>query len=234
LPFFLLVALFTSVCSVVSAETPIEPEAIISEYVAASSAQQNRLQGASMEVEINAEVPKLHESARMVALRRISKIGRITYEALRFEGDRRIKNDVIARYLTAEAEAQKSEPDTLAVTPANYKFKYKGLIERDGRKVYAFRVSPRKKRVGLYEGDLWLDPETHLPVRESGRLVKNPSIFISRIEFVRDYQTVDGVVIPRRTETSVNTRLVGKAKLSIAFTSVSLAESQIARSGGSQ
>ena len=197
MPFFLVVALFASVCSVVSAQTTIEPQAILNDYVAATQAQQNRLQGASMEVEINAEVPKLHKSGRLLALRRISNLGRITYEALRFEGDKRIKNDVIARYLTAESQAQQ-EPNTLAVTPANYKFKFKGLIEQDGRKVYAFRVSPRKKRVGLYQGDLWLDPETHLPIRESGRLVKSPSIFVSRIEFLREYQTVDGVALPRR------------------------------------
>lgn len=235
MPLFILVALFTSACSVLSAQTAIDPQAIIHEYVAASSAQQDRLQGASMEVEINAEVPKLHESARMLALRRISKIGRITYEVLRFEGDRRIKNDVIARYLTAESEAQKTEPASLAVTPVNYKFKFTGLVDREGRNVYVFRVSPRKKRTGLYVGELWLDPSTHLPVRESGRLVKNPSIFVSRIEFVRDYQIVDGVALPRRIETSVSTRLVGKATLSIAFSSVSLAaQTEVARSGGSQ
>ena len=99
--------------------------------------------------------------------------------------------------------------------------------------MYAFHVSPRKKRVGCTKGNFGSTRETHLPVRESGRLVKNPSIFVSRIEFVRDYQIVDGVALPRRMETSVNTRLVGKANLSIAFHDVSLAaHSQVARSGG--
>ncbi len=186
-----------------------------------------------MEVEINAELPKLHKSGRLLALRRISELGRITYEALRFEGDKRIKNDVIARYLTAESEVQNGQVASLAVTPANYKFKFQGLIERDGRKVYAFRVSPRKKRVGLYQGDLWVDAENHLPVRESGRLVKNPSVFVSRVEFVRDYQTVEGVALPKRLLTSVKTRLVGKATLSIDFRAVSLsAGTEVARAGG--
>src|SRR4029077_10626189 len=106
----------------------------------------------------------------------------------------------------------------------NYKFKYKGLTEKEGRKVYAFHVSPRRKKEGLFEGELWLDPATHLLLRESGRLVKNPSIFVRKIEFVREYQIQDGVSILKRIQSSVDTRLVGKAKLSVAFSSVSLAE----------
>jgi hypothetical protein len=177
-----------------------------------------------MEVEIAAEVPKLHKSGRLHGLRRISALGRITYDALRFEGDRSIKNDVIARYLTAEAEALKSGPTDLGVTPANYKFKYKGLVEKEGRKVYAFHVSPRKKKVGLFVGELWLDRETHLAVRESGRMVKSPSVFVKKIEFVREYEILGGIAIPRRIESSVDTRLVGTAKLTVAFTSFSLGE----------
>ena len=219
------VALFIAVSGCVVADDSIlEASSIIDDYVAVSKAQQSRLQGASMEVDIEADLPRLHKSGRLHALRRISALGRITYDALRFEGDRSIKSDVIARYLTAEAESLKSEPAALAVTPANYKFKYKGLTMVDGRKVHDFHVSPRKKRVGLYVGELWLDPVTHLPVRESGRLVKSPSIFLRKIEFVRDYQIQDGVAIPSRIQTWVETRIVGKANLSVAFSSVSLVE----------
>ena len=219
------VALFLTFGSGVFAEESMfDSSEIIEEYVAASSAQQNKLQGASMEVEIEAEVPKLHKSGRLHALRHISMLGRITYDALRFEGDNSIKNEVIARYLNAEAEALKSEPASLAVTPANYKFKFKGLTDKEGRRVYAFHVTPRQKRVGLFEGDLWLDPQTHLPVREAGRLVKNPSIFVKKIEFVREYEIKDGVAILRRIQSSVDTRIVGKARLSVAFNSVALAD----------
>ena len=217
-------AVLLAVCSGLFAdEANFEASAIIDDYVAVSKAQESRLEGATMEVDIAAEVPQLHKSGRLHALRRISVLGRrITYDALRFEGDHSIKNEVIARYLTAEAEALKSEPAKMAVTPVNYKFKYKGLLERDGRKVYAFHVSPRKKRAGLFVGELWLDPETHLRVRESGRLVKNPSVFLRKVEFVRDYAIEGGVSIPARAQYSVDTRLVGKTNLSVAFSSVSL------------
>jgi hypothetical protein len=220
-----IIALFLGVFSGAFAdEANWEPSALIDDYVAASTAQEGRFRGASMEVDIVAEVPKLHKTARLHALRRISAFGRrITYDALRFDGDHGLKNDVIARYLTAESEALKSEPATMAVTPVNYKFKYKGLMVRDGRKVYAFRVTPRKKKLGLFVGELWLDPETHLAVREAGRLVKNPSVFVRRIDFVRDFRIENGVSIPTRVESSVDTVLVGKANVSVAYSSVSMA-----------
>jgi hypothetical protein len=158
------------------------------------------------------------------ALRRISAIGRITYDHLRFEGDRTVKNEVIARYLTAETQAQTDQAAKLDVTPANYKFKFKGMMPGDGRDVYVFQVTPRKKRVGLYRGEVWIDAGTYLRVREAGSFVKNPSIFLKKIEFVRTYEIRDGISVPLEIHSVVDTRLVGKAELTIAFRNVALGE----------
>jgi hypothetical protein len=205
--------------------SPVAPVGVLDTYTAASSAQAGRLLGASMEVEIEASLPKLKKHGRLQALRRISRLGRITYEVLHFEGDKSIKNDVIARYLVADTQAQPNDGTSVAVTPANYKFKYKGMAEKDGRPVYVFQLTPRKKRVGLFKGDLWLDAETCLPVRESGRLVKLPSIFLRRIEFVREYEIREGLSVPSSIESVVDTRLVGKAELTVRFQNFSLSES---------
>lgn len=196
--------------------------AIVESYCAASQAPQQAMRGASMEVEIDASIPKLKKTGRLHALRRISAIGRITYEALRFDGDGTVKNQVIARYLTAEAQAANGEVPSIGVTPENYRFKYKGEEESDGRTVHVFQVTPRKKRVGLYKGELWIDARTFLRVRESGYLVKNPSIFLKRVQFVRKYEIQGGVSIPRQIHSIVETRLVGKAEMTIDFTNVSL------------
>jgi hypothetical protein len=182
------------------------------------------MRGASMEVEIEASLPKLKKHGRLHALRRISRLGRVSYEVIHFEGDNTIKSSVIARYLAADAQAQADDGSLLAVTPANYKFKYKGLFAKDGRQVYVFQLTPRKKRVGLFKGDLWLDAGTCLPVRESGHLVKSPSVFVRRIEFVREYDIRDGLAIPAQIASTVDTRLVGKAELTVHFRNVSLAD----------
>ena len=106
---------------------------------------------------------------------------------------------MIARYLAAETQAQPNDGAHSPSRRPNYKFKYKGMTEKDGRPVHVFQLTPRKKRVGLFKGELWLDAETCLPVRESGRLVKSPSIFVRRIEFVREYEIREGLAVPHRS-----------------------------------
>jgi hypothetical protein len=201
------------------------PLSVVDTYAAMSLSQNARLRGATMQVEIEASLPQLKKHGKLHALRRISALGRITYEILHFEGDSTVKSQVIARYLAADVKAQADDDPSLAVTPANYKFKYKGLVTDGGRHVYVFHLTPRKKRFGTFKGELWLDAETCLPVRESGRLLKNPSFFVKRIDFVREYDIQDGLAIPRQIQSTTETRLVGKAELTVRFHDVSLAGS---------
>ena len=112
---------------------------MVRNYTAASEQQERAFNGSSMEVDIEASLPKLKRQGRLHALRHISRLGRITYEALRFEGDNSVKNHVIARYLSAEAQSQAEGSPSLAVTPANYKFKYKGQAQTGGRTVRYLR-----------------------------------------------------------------------------------------------
>ena len=205
------------------AESPAPPtEAIVENYCAATRDQEQAVPNASMDVDIEASLPKLKKHGRLRALRHISALGRITYEHLKFDGDGTIKSQVIARYLTAEVEAQKNQSPSIAVTPANYKFKYKGMNEFEGRDAYVLQVTPKKKRVGLFKGELWIDAATYLRVREAGRLVKNPSIFLKRVQFVRTYEIRDGISAPRQVQSVVQTRLVGKAELTINYSNFSV------------
>ena len=194
-------------------------DAIVNKYVTATKEQQTAMRGASMNVDIDAEVPKLQSKGKLLALRNISKLGKITYNALNFIGDKRIKNEVIARYLTAETQTP-AGPD-ISITPANYKFKYKGLQDQDGQEYHVFQVSPRRKQVGLFKGELWIDPQTFMPIRESGRFVKSPSIFLKKVEFVRTYELKDGLAVPQHIESKVQTRIFGPVIVSINFTNFS-------------
>lgn len=191
-------------------------------YTVASREAETALNGATMEVEIQASIPRLRKEGRLLALKHVSRLGRITYEALSFVGDNIVKQNVIARYLTAEAQAQAGQVNNMAVTPENYKFKFKRTAELDGRLIHVFQVSPRKKRVGLFKGEVWIDAGTHLRIYESGRFVKNPSIFLKKVEFVRKFEIRDGIPVPRLIQSRVDTRLVGPAELKINFTNFSL------------
>jgi hypothetical protein len=190
---------------------------IVGKYLESTHTQQETLKGMQMEVQIQAELPKLHKTGKMSALRMISNIGKVSYKMLGFSGDDTVKRDVIARYLTAETQGQQ-DTKQYAIDPVNYKFKYKGVQDAGGREVHVFELKPKEKRVGLFKGELWLDTQTYMPVRESGRFVKNPSVFLKKVEFTRDYQIENGVAVPKHIQSTVDTRIVGRADISIDYT----------------
>ena len=194
---------------------------IINKYLEAQDNHHHALDGASMEVDINASVPNLKEAGRLHALRRISKVGRISYRVEGFQGDNAVKNQVIARYLEAEQQAHAKQD--LAITPANYKLKYKGERAVQGdRYVYVFELAPRRKRAGLFKGEMWLDASSYLPVYEKGRFVKNPSIFFRKVEFERAYGIQNGVPVPEYMASTIQTRLVGRVEVNVSYSNFAL------------
>jgi hypothetical protein len=190
-------------------------QAIVTRFLEASKTQQERLRGGQMDVRIAAKLPRLAKQGEMQALRSISKLGKITYQGLGFSGDNTIKNQVISRFI-----AEEGQPRDTAITPENYKFKHKSTTELDGRPVEVFVLTPLRKAEGLFKGELWLDVETGMPVREAGRLVKS-SIFLKKVEFATSFEIQDGVAIPKHFQSTVETRLVGRAELSIDYSNFS-------------
>ena len=201
------------------AASPIRQEAagneVLERYLALSESQKQYLRGAEMEVDIVGTLPAVNKSGKLRAFRYISKLGEITYRVITFQGDNTVKKDVIARYMSAETEAVKHPG--LGVTAQNYRFKHYGVHGSGDWKLHVFRVTPRKKSQGLFEGLIWIHERTALPVREQGRLVKSPSVFLKRVAFVRDYRIQDGFAIPSHVTSSIETRIIGRAELEITF-----------------
>jgi len=206
---------------------PVPENEMVNRYVDATQQQHDALRGGTMEVDIDANVPNLKAQGKLHALKSISKLGKITYHALGFSGDNSVKNDVIARYLKAEVDASQGDKD-YSVTPTNYKFKYKGMENRDGRDVYIFGLKPRHKKVGFFKGELWLDAQTYLPVRETGTFVKTPSIFLKKMQFDRVYDIQNGVSVPQRMESKADVRFIGPVQLSINYSKFSKEDSDVA------
>jgi len=223
LKFRVFLLIVSSTFCLVAEPAAFSPDAFVDNYISASLEQDRSLKGASMEVEFAASLPRLKKQGRLHALRRISPLGFIKYEMLHFDGDSTVNKQVIARYLSAEAEAQKErQQPSLAVTPRNYRFKYKGLGQLDGRTAHIFQVTPKRNRQGLFTGEVWIDAATCLRVRESGCLVKSPSIFLKKVAFIRRYEIRDGISVPRQVRSVVDTRLVGRAELTIEFINFSI------------
>jgi len=208
-----------SLAGVLSAEPagPNPADDVVAKYRDALQKQQTFTRNLQADVTFEANIPKLKKQGKMNALRKISALGRVTYKVLGFSGDDTVKKEVIARYMAAEIDSASKPNQDVAITPENYNFKYKGVQDKDNRQVYVLELKPREKHVGLFKGELWLDRETYLPVREQGQFVKNPSVFIKKLNFVRNYEIRDGVAYLVHFEGRTDTRIVGRAELNADF-----------------
>jgi hypothetical protein len=167
-------------------------------------------------VEIHATLPKLAKAGELQAIRSTTGPEGPEYRVLQLTGDRTVKDQVIARYLNAQERTSRTPRSSVALTPANYRFAYKGIVDDGERLAYVFRITPRKKRAGLMKGELWIDIGTGLPIRRSGYLVKSPSLWIKRVALTQEDSLRDGTVQSRLTHIRVDTRLVGPADLVIS------------------
>jgi hypothetical protein len=164
-------------------------------------------------LEIDAYLPRLGEEGHLRAIRAWAESKTPEYQVIHLDGDASVKQQVIARYLNAEQQAAAVPTSSLALTPANYKFRYVG--SSGGTPVYVFRITPRVKRAGLINGELWIDGATGLLIHEAGYLVKRPSIFIRHFKITRDVRLQDGAPYIRTTRIEIDARFVGRAELTI-------------------
>jgi hypothetical protein len=164
---------------------------------------------------IDAYLPKLARQGRLSAVRRLLPFGRPQYQVLESTGDHMVKQQVIARYLSEDERASQLPPSSFAITPANYRFHYKGPVQTAAGIAYVFAITPLHKREGLIKGELWLDGETGLAVRQSGYLVKKPSLFVKHVEITREIAIANGAAETRTTHISIATRIAGPAELTI-------------------
>jgi hypothetical protein len=136
----------------------------------------------------------------------------LAFKAVRFTGDTFVKTNVITRLLQSEVDhLQKDDPALNAISPANYKFSYKGTNELQGRIVHVYQVKPRQRRVGLFKGRIYVDVYTGSLVRAEGRPVKSPSLFIKKVDFVQDYADIGPFTLPVHVHSEATARIVGRA-----------------------
>lgn len=178
-------------------------------------AQQQNGSWAVETVQIDAAIPHLSKQGKLRAIRRLIPARPPQYQIVEISGDQMVKQQVMARYLTLDQQSAQVSTASLALTPANYKFRFKQTKPTPQGLAYVFRITPRNKRAGLIKGELWLARDSGIPVRLAGSFVKNPSIFIKRIEITRDLSIRDGAVEAKSTHLMIKTRIVGIAELFI-------------------
>jgi hypothetical protein len=199
-----------------AARPRMAPELALQTYVQAAQRQLSDLGAYSDVTVVEADLPDTSQHGRYELRRSFSAPKSLAYAAVRFVGDGFIKTSVITRLLQSEVDhVQKGEGAKTAITPDNYKFSFKGTDTVQGDPVYVYQLKPRKKRPGLFKGRVFLDASTGRLRRAEGVLVKSPSFFVKRVEFVQDYDDFAGFSLPVRVHSVAKTRILGRAVVDI-------------------
>ena len=179
------------------------PALAFARYVASLNQRNLFTESGPIRVDIDASLPGLGKQASMSAIRDTAPSERSQYKVLQLKGDQTVRREVIARYLNAQTQAEALPLSSTAITPANYKFRYTGSTQVLGAYLYVFQITPRRKRIGLIQGQIWIDPITGIAVHEAGHFVKRPSVFLRRIEITRDTILCNGLPYIRVTHTAI-------------------------------
>jgi hypothetical protein len=167
-------------------------------------------------VAIEASLPGLDKQGSLVAIREVGgESERNQYGVVGIDGDSIVFERAIAPYLAEQREAEDLPRSSVVINPQNYKFCYAGAAETGDRTAYIFRITPKENRAGLIRGEIWIEPLSGSPVLVAGHLVKTTSSSIRRINVASEIALVDGHPFARTTHTTVETRPVGRAELTI-------------------
>lgn len=202
----------------------MSPDLALQTYEQNAERQLNQLAYSTDVTVIEADLPGTGQKGRFELRRSFQAPKSLAYGAVKFVGDNFVKNNIILKLLTSEVDhVEKGDGAETAITEQNYKFSYKGQQTIDGKAAYEYRVKPRQKRPGLFKGKVYVDAASGAILRAEGSLVKSPSFFVKKIDFVQDYEQVAGFSMPVHTHSVAKTRLFGEAVVDISHSNVSAA-----------
>jgi hypothetical protein len=188
----------------------MSPELALETYMQRAQQQNSVLLGYSDETFMRADLPDYKQSGEYELKRQYAAPNTLQFTPIRFNGDGFVKSNVLVRLLQSEVDhVVKQQGADTAITEKNYKFNHKSVEYIGDRMVYIYHVKPRKKRVGLFKGRIFIDAYTGTLVRAEGQMVKSPSIFFKKVEFVQDYADIDGFTLPTHLRSVASVRIIG-------------------------
>lgn len=143
-----------------------------------------------------------------------SGLSGFSYEITAEGGSGLIRSRVLRSLLDEEQQLiARNATDTVAISPRNYELVPEGL---DDAGLVVVSMRPLRKERSLIAGRLFLTPDGDL-VRVEGRLAKNPSFWVTRVNVVRSYERINGIVMPVSLETNAQLRLFGSSSLHMTY-----------------
>ncbi len=163
---------------------------------------------------IEASLPELYKNAELLAIRQTGENERNEYRVVSFQGDGTVAEEVIDRYIGLNHVLQQLPPSSVAIVPDNYRFRFRGEVKTGGRVAYRYDISPRKNRVGLIKGQIWMDAHTGGEILLSGRLTVPKSIR-GGVNLVRETTPPGDSGVARTTHLVFSVPQLGRSELAI-------------------
>jgi hypothetical protein len=140
----------------------------------------------------------------------------LQYEITAEGGSGYIRSRVLRSLLDEEQRLiARGRAPGVAISTANYQFAAEGVNE-EGLAIVSMR--PRRKDRSLINGRMFLTTVDGDLVRVEGRLARNPSFWVTRVNVVRSYRRIDGVLMPVSLDTTAQLRLLGSSSLRMTYT----------------
>jgi hypothetical protein len=102
----------------------------------------------------------------------------------------------------------------VAISSENYVFSPEGVNE-EGLAVVGLK--PTRKDRSLIVGRMLLTTPDGDLVRVEGRLAKNPSFWVTRVNLVRSYKRIGGALMPVVLDTTAQLRFLGSSELRMTY-----------------
>jgi len=139
-----------------------------------------------------------------------------TFVTLDEQGSSVVRHLVLNRLMESEASAAAGKDlHDSAITPANYTFHLLGEEDLRNHHCFVVQAIPKREDKYLFEGKVWIDSQDFAVVQIAGHPAKKLSFWVTRADFVRQYEKIGNFWLPARDETTVEVRLYGKKILSI-------------------
>ena len=144
--------------------------------------------------------------------------GTETFTSSSEKGSGFVLHHVFQRLMESEKKRVRADkdPDSL-ITPENYSFEIVGTERIGSSDCSVVHAVPKHKRTDLFEGKIWIDNKDFAIVKITGHLAKSPSFWIKHVDFLRNYQKIDGFWLLSREEAVSAIRIFGKETLTVDY-----------------
>lgn len=119
---------------------------------------------------------------------------------------------IVRKALDSEVAFAKDSRET-DITRENYDFALVGENELSGQRCYVLELVPKRKSKNLLRGAIWVDAETHLPLRVEGEPAKDPSWWLSDVRIVLVYGYVGPMWVQTSSKASAKVRILGQSSM---------------------